>query len=165
MTPEDAEQMAKRALAQAREASEAGDFVSAVLSYKDALDLDPRNSTAAAELREATEAEQAMAPIRLAFQNSDYRSALWLLYRVGTVPRMIPLDRYRAAAWYNLGLVDLRAGRCEEALQDLKEVLAIRPEDGGARGTFELARECRKRSSQLSFRYQVEALAFRTMQE
>jgi tetratricopeptide (TPR) repeat protein len=122
-------------LARGREAMEARDFDAAVLAYNDALRADPANAEAQRGMALATESYKAVkaqheqiAGIRSAFEDGEYASALRVIYRLPDTFDRAMVDRWKANGWFNLGVVALRAGEVQQAIQHFDEVLAIREE-------------------------------------
>ena len=109
---------------------ESGNFAAAVVSYNDALKLDPQNEVARKKLHEAGELfreQKAKLDERQSafksFEEGDYRNALRLFYRFQPkdTAEAARLTRYKAIGWYNLGVRALLAGDCRLARSHLLE--------------------------------------------
>jgi len=109
---------------------ESANFAAAVLSYNEALKLDPQNEVARKKLNEAGELfreQKAKLEERAAafksFEEGDYRNALRLFYRFEPkdAAEAQRLSRYKAIGWYNLGVRALMAGDCRLARSHLLE--------------------------------------------
>jgi tetratricopeptide (TPR) repeat protein len=109
---------------------ESTNFAAAVVSYNDALKLDPQNEVARKKLHEAGElfrAQKAKLDEREAafksFEEGDYRNALRLFYRFEPKDdaEAKRLTHYKAIGWYNLGVRALIAGDCRLARSNLLE--------------------------------------------
>ena len=109
---------------------ESANFAAAVLSYNEALKLDPQNEVARKKLHEAGELfreQKAKLDEREAafksFEEGDYRNALRLFYRFEPkdTAEAQRLTRFKAIGWYNLGVRALLAGDCRLARSHLLE--------------------------------------------
>jgi len=157
-------------LAQANQRMAAGDFGGAVVSFNEALRADPMNLDAKRGLNEAGErykerkAEQdALEAIKLGFRDGEYTSALRLAYRLPpTIPESY-ISAIKAAGWYNLAIVALRAGDCREAISHLDEVLAVNADDADATKLREFASAHAEAPKDRAFLDYVEALPFRPL--
>ena len=144
-----------------------GNYAAAIVSFNNALLLDPEHSEAKISMERATEAyreqqelagawEQALSD----FRANRYRDALRAFYRLpggkeGDDPK---LERYKANAWFNMGLVALRSGRCEEAFDHFNESQSIRDRGVLLVDAIELSRRCRTERSSNAFRGEVDRL-------
>lgn len=160
------------ALQTAVDFAEKGEIEQASLAYRDVLMMgrdDPKALSGLMHLRrryqEALQTEIRFAPIRNAFESEDFRDALALLYRLPSDAAPARVRRASANGWYDLAVVALRAGRCDEAARDLGEAFALDLRPGGTGGAATLAARCDRMSSDRSFRAAAEALRFRDMDE
>lgn len=160
--------LVRQALEEAVRWAEAGDLEQAGLYHSEASLLagDGREILSAlGELerryRRACEVEGRFAPIRAAFEREDFHTALALLYRLPAAAESPRVRNALANGWYDLAIVALRAGRCDEAWRDLVESAA-----SGA--SFELHSEaraiavrCRTGSVERRLMARAESLRFR----
>jgi tetratricopeptide (TPR) repeat protein len=139
----DVAERAAEVLARAHASMDRGAWEQAVLEFNEVLELDPTNGEAAAGLldagqryreRKAQDAEYERA-VR-AFESGDYASALRVLYRLPADLRADDVRRLKVEGWYNLGVVELRAGNLSEARGHFGEVTAL---DDGDRAAAEAA--------------------------
>jgi tetratricopeptide (TPR) repeat protein len=155
-------------LGTARSAMDAGDWEAAIVSYDAVLELDPENAEAGEGLREAgkhyraRKAQQAEFDRAVrAFESGDYTSALRVLYRLPADIRPEDARALKIEGWYNLGLVELRAGDLEEATAHFEEAIAIDAEDGPTREALEFVDEYRGQPKDSMFYAAVEGMEFR----
>ena len=171
VTPATAEDRAKAVaadIAEGRQQIAAGDAAAAVISFNDALKLEPANADARAGLHEAGEKykaqkaqQDALSSIKLAFRDGEYASGLRLAYRLpaGVDPSVV--SHIKLAGWYDLGIVALRAGDCREAQGHFKEALAIAPGDAEVQRLADFAKSYADAPRDRRFLDFVEALQFR----
>jgi tetratricopeptide (TPR) repeat protein len=160
------------AMARGKSAMEAGDFATAVVAYNDALALDPGLDEARAGLSQAGERYKAQKAERdqidrakAAFDEGEFTPALKILYRLPQGRYAAEIEHYKANAWYNLGLVSLRAGNCKEAQESFDETLQINPGDPDVRRAKELARRYQGLEKDRAFYDLAESIPFRKMNE
>lgn len=169
-SPEDAAKLIASGLAMGRSLMNSGDFGGAVVAFNEALALDPRNVEARAGLEDAGERykaskaeREALNSIKLAFRDGEYTSGLRLAYRLPPSVSTAYTDAVKVAGWYNLAVVALRAGECNEALSHLDEALAIAPKDAEAKELRELASRYVDAVKDRVFLDRVEGLGFRPL--
>ncbi len=157
-------------LSKGRALMESGDFGAAVVAFNEALNLDPGNAAAKAGFDDAgvrytaRKAEQeSIDRIRLAFRDGEYTSGLRLAYRLPPTVSKSSVDVAKVTGWYNLSIVALRAGDCNEALAHLDEALGIEPSDAETKKLRDFASRYADAPKDRSFLDQVEALAFRSL--
>lgn len=155
-------------LAEARDAMASSEWERAILEYDAVLELDPNNREAAAGLldagagyreRKAQEAEFDRA-VR-AFESGDYTSALRVLYRLPEDLRVEDALRLKIEGWYNLGVIELRAGNLSEARSHFGEALALDADDRAAAGAAELIDRYRGQPLDGTYYTTVDRLEFR----
>jgi Tfp pilus assembly protein PilF len=170
-TPADRAKAVAADIAEGRQELAAGDSAAAVISFNDALKLDPGNAEARSGLHEAGEKyktqkaqQDALSSIKLAFRDGEYTSGLRLAYRLpaGVDPAVV--TRIKIAGWYDLGIVALRAGDCREAQGHFKEALAIAPGDAEVQRLSDFAKSYMDVPRDRRFLDFVEALQFRNPQ-
>jgi tetratricopeptide (TPR) repeat protein len=139
-----------------------------VISFNEALKLDPVNAEAKSDLHDAVEkyksqkAERdALDGIKMAFRDQEYTSALRLAYRLPPTVGQEVVARVKVAGWYDLGIVALRAGECREAIGHFDEALAIDSGDAEAKKLQEFAKTYVDSPRDRKFLDFVEALQFR----
>jgi len=169
-SPEETAKMIASSVAKGNALMVSGDFGGAVISYNEALALNPKNAEARAGLEEAgarykaNKAErEALNTIKLAFRDGEYTSALRLAYRLPPSVSKAYTDSVKVAGWYNLAVVAMRAGECREALSHLDEASEIDPADGDVKKLRALASRYVDAIKDRSFLTQVEALSFRPL--
>lgn len=167
-TPEERANAVASGLAAGRSRLAAGDFAGAVISFNDALTLDPGNETAMVGITEAGDRYKAIkaerdafASIRLAFRDGEFTSGLRLAYRLPETVDKTYSDAIKVAGWYNLAVVALRAGDCREAMSHLDEALQLAPSDGEAKKLRDFASRYANAVKDRPFLNRVEAQAFR----
>jgi len=166
-TRTDADRIAA-ALGRARDAMDTSRWEDAVFAFNEVLKIDPDNGEAAAGLREAgrayrdrQEQEQEYDRAVRAFAAGDYTSALRTLYRLPSDLRPEEAERLKIEGWYNLGLIELRAGNLDQATANFEEALAIDAEDGLTGEAVAFAERYRGRTKDRSFYDAVERMEFR----
>jgi tetratricopeptide (TPR) repeat protein len=170
MSTEDKAKAVAASLERGRERMADGDFGAAVVAFNEALRLDPANleakqglNTAGDRYKERKAEQDALESIRLAFRDGEYTSALRLAYRL---PSSVPesyVTGIKAAGWYDLAVVSLRAGDCNAAISHLDEVLTLIPGDPDATKLRELAARYSEQEKDRSYFDEVEALDFRPL--
>jgi len=155
-------------LAAGRRAMESGDWEAAILAYNEALEADPVNGEAAAGLldagaryRERKAQDEDYLRARRTFAGGDYASALRILYRLPEDLHPAEVRRMKVDGWFNLGLVELRAGDLDEATGNLREALALDDGDAGARRALAFADGYRDRAKDGAYYAAVQAMEFR----
>jgi tetratricopeptide (TPR) repeat protein len=145
-----------------------GNVAAAVISFNEALKLDPVNPEAKAGLHDAVEQYKArkaeldaVEGIKTAFKDGEYTAALRLAYRLPPTVSADTVARIKVAGWYDLGIVALRAGECREAIGHFEEALAIDAEDADAKKLHEFAKTYVDAPRDRKFLDFVEALQFR----
>lgn len=163
---------APEAMARAKAAMESEAYAEAVLAYNEALTLDPALDEARKGLMQAgeryktqkTERDQ-IDRAKAAFEEGEYTPALKILYRLPEGRYAQEVERYKVNAWYNLGLVSLRAGNCKEAQESFDEALTIRPGETDVRRVKGLAQKYQAAVKDRAFYDTVEAIPFRRIDE
>ena len=132
-------------------AYEEGNFAAAVLGYNEALKLDPLNEVARRRLEETGELyreqkelfEQRALAIK-AFNDTDYRNALRILYRIVPVDEAEAqrFERFKFNGWYNMGIRALKTGDCRLARSNLREAQQVDPTDPDLQYVLELSGSC-----------------------
>jgi Flp pilus assembly protein TadD len=158
------------AVARGQQQERSGEFGAAVISYNEALRLDPANAEAKAGLDQAAMAykaqkseRDAIESIKVAFKDGEYTSGLRLAYRLPPTIDRSYVDAVKLAGWYNLGIVALRAGDCREALTHMNDALEIDPDDERALEMKTFAERYLNAPKDRSFLDQAEAMAFRPL--
>jgi len=169
-SPEETAKMIASSVAKGNALMGSGDFGGAVISYNEALALNPKNAEARAGLEEAgarykaNKAErETLNTIKLAFRDGEYTSALRLAYRLPPSVSKAYADSVKVAGWYNLAVVAMRAGACREAMSHLDEASEIDPADGDVKKLRALASRYVDTVRDRAFLSQVEALSFRPL--
>ncbi len=170
--PQDPE--TRMALAQARyqegrRRARAGKVRQAMSLLEEALELDPvlfeakdLHDQLSQQVIEAERFDQDMATVRRAMEDHDYHSALWKLYRMQEAfPSLKGWDDNIASAWYNWGILLLKAGNLREAIGKFDEVLGIYPDDQEATRQRRLAERYFDRERDASYHTYVDALDMR----
>jgi tetratricopeptide (TPR) repeat protein len=129
--------MAQARYQEARRQVRSGNLRQAKVVLEEALVFDPMLFEAkdlydeiSQQLLEAERFEQDIATVRRSMQDHDYHSALWKLYRLQeSFPSVAGWDYNIASAWYNWGVLLLKAGNLREAMEKFDEVLGIYPND------------------------------------
>jgi tetratricopeptide (TPR) repeat protein len=170
INPQERAKQLAESLERAQARMNAGDFGAAVVSYNEALKLDPANLEAKAGLNEAGDRykahkaeEEAIGTIKISFKDGEYTTALRLAYRL---PASVPpayVSGIKVAGWYNLAVVALRAGDCKEAISHLDEGLGVTPGEPDTTKLREFAMRYADAPKDRSFLDQVEALVFKPM--
>ena len=126
-----------------------GDIVNARFEYQNALQIvrdKPEDLEALLpwiqHFRESLLAEERLSPIRTAFADDDFRTALALLYRLPAELEGRRTESLKGAAWYNLAIVALRAGNCDDAAFDIAEAAGQSPDLRGLQSLRALAATC-----------------------
>jgi len=159
-------------MAAAREALAREDAAAAIVAFDEVLKQDPSHEEARAGLLQAGEIYKAQKAVReqfesakIAFAEGEYTPALRILYRLPKGRYDGEIETFKFNAWFNLGLVSLRAGNCKEALSSFDEALAIRPRDENARRLKDLAVKFQDGARDRAFFDRVEAIPFRRIDE
>lgn len=160
-TVEEVFRLVEEGLGRAVQNREDGEFAAAALEYRRVLALSPSDSRAREGLADCTVLESYFAPIRQAFSEEDFRTALSLLYRMPSDVAPGPIRRAQINGWYDLGLVGLRASRCEYARESFYEALALSPSNPGVKSALALAEACGRTHGSVAFRAEVEKRRFR----
>jgi tetratricopeptide (TPR) repeat protein len=155
-------------IAKGKRQMDSGDVPAALISFNEALKLDPVNPDAKSGLNDAVEKYKArkaeldaMDGIKMAFRDQEYTSALRLAYRLPPTISGDVVARVKVAGWYDLGIVALRAGECREAIGHFEEALAIDGTDAEAKKLHEFAKAYVDAPRDRKFLDFVEALQFR----
>jgi tetratricopeptide (TPR) repeat protein len=133
---EDRQRLLESHLVKGRSLMAKGDWRGARDEAAAAVRLDPLNPTAR-ELEERAQAGldkqqrllEMFNEVRGLFEEKDYQSTLWKLYRLPREPVFGDLDLCIRNAWYNWGIASLKAGNVTDALQKISEALATDPDD------------------------------------
>ena len=170
--PQDPE--TRRALAQARyqeglRLARAGKVRQAMRVLNEALEFDPLlfeakdlHDELAQQVIEAARFDEDIATVRRAMEDHDYHSALWKLYRMQEAfPSVKGWDYNIASAWYNWGILLLKAGNLQEAIDKFDEVLGIYPDDREAIRQRSIAERYYGRDRDVSYHNYVDALDMR----
>jgi len=88
-----------------------------------------------------------------------------VLYRLPATSDKPRLDRYKANGWFNLGVVALRAGECQQARAHFGEALAVKPDDEDAKRLKAFAEKYDDVPKDRGFYDRVEALSFRGLDD
>ncbi|MEE9217577.1 MAG: hypothetical protein V3U98_00765 [Acidobacteriota bacterium] len=167
--PDDPEQrmaQAQARYAQAQKAAAAGDLHQAQALLFEALEVDPMLFEAkdlldeiAQRLIEEERFEVDLRTVRRAIQSRDYHSALWKLYRMQEAfPEIREWDRNIADAWYNWGVLLLKAGNCREAIEKFDEVAGIFSSDHEAIRQRKVAERYLARPKDVAYHSYVDVL-------
>jgi Tfp pilus assembly protein PilF len=170
MTPAERAKTVETAIARGQQQERAGDFGAAVVSYNEALRLDPANLDAKSGLNQAAAAykaqkseRDALESIKTAFKDGEYTAGLRMAYRLPPTIDRSYVDAVKMAGWYNLGIVALRAGDCREAMAHMSDALEIDPDDERALELKTFAERYLNAPKDRSFLDQAEAMAFRPL--
>jgi tetratricopeptide (TPR) repeat protein len=160
------------AMARAKAAMDSGAYAEAVIAYNEALKLDPSLDEARAGLTRAGEHYKIQKAERdqidrakAAFAEGEYTPALKILYRLPEGKYAGEIERYKVNAWYNLGLISLRAGNCKQAQESFDEALTIRSGETDVRRAKSLAQRYQATEKDRAFYDTVEAIPFRRIDE
>lgn len=163
---------ASEAMARAKAAVEAGDYAAAVIAYNAALTLDPGFDEARAGLALAGEQYKAQKAERdqidrakTMFSEGEFTPALKILYRIPEGRYAAEIERHKANAWFNNGLVSLRAGNCKEAQEHFAEALQIRPGDPDVLRARNMAQRFQAAPKDRAFYDAAEGIPFRKFDE
>jgi tetratricopeptide (TPR) repeat protein len=152
----------------------AGNYAAAIVSFNSVLLLDPSHREAKLSMEQATasykeqqELANAWEQSLVDFREGRYRDALRAFYRLpggaeGTDPK---LERYKANAWFNMGLIALNSGRCNEAQEHLVESATLNPDGKSLATATKLADSCKTSQREAGFRHELELLPARTLDE
>ncbi|HKQ61299.1 MAG TPA: hypothetical protein VJS92_08395 [Candidatus Polarisedimenticolaceae bacterium] len=153
-------------------AAENGNPEQAELAYRDALVLarhDPqvfrRVRPLCARFEELMSFERRLAPARAAAAQGAYRISLGMLYRLPAEGQESRIRHAQANDWYNLAIVELRAGRCEDARIDLREAEELSPGLGTVGEAQRLAQACGTAGAGRDYFSSAEELRFRGFEE
>jgi tetratricopeptide (TPR) repeat protein len=167
-TPEDRAKAVAADVADGKRQLDGGDVAAAVISFNEALKLDPVNPEAKSGLHDAVEKYKArkadldaLDGIKMAFRDQEYTAALRLAYRLPPTISADLVARVKVAGWYDLGIVALRAGECREAIGHFEEALAIDATDADVKKLHEFAKAYVDAPRDRKFLDFVEALQFR----
>ena len=159
-------------MARAQAAMLAGEYAAAVVAYDEVLRLAPDHAPAQEGLEHAGEGyreqQQRLERLQSAiahFNAGSFREALRIFYRIPEGGEQARFDRYKANAWYNLGVQALQSGNCKDARSHFDEVKSIRPADPGLAQAEMLAEACRSRSSDSNYYRDAKALALRGLED
>jgi hypothetical protein len=148
------------------------DYAAAVVDYAAALKREPENAEAKAGLQRAGDAYKArkleleqLDKVRMAFADEEFTSALHILYRLSGTTDKARIERAKANGWFNLGVIALRAGECQQARAHFDEALGVRPDDEGAKQMRAFAVKYTDAQKDRSFYDQVERLSYRSSEE
>jgi tetratricopeptide (TPR) repeat protein len=149
-----------------------GDYPAAILAYNEALTVRPEDAgiqerllVAGNRYREERERSEQWDQAIKAFENSDFRTALRLFYRMPTTEDQAKLQRYIANGWYNLGVQSLKSRTCQEAVDHLREAESAKPTDNGIRSALRLAQSCPRERNTTSFVVAIESLGYRSVDD
>jgi tetratricopeptide (TPR) repeat protein len=163
---------APEAMARAKAAMDSGAYAAAVIAYNEALTLDPSLEEARAGLMQAGDRYKVQKADRdqidrakIAFEEGEYTPTLKILYRLPEGRYAAEVERYKVNAWYNLGLVSLRAGNCKEAQESFDEALGLRPGETDIRRAKGLAQKYQAAAKDRAFYDAAEAIPFRRINE
>lgn len=152
----------------------AGNYAAAIVSFNNVLLLDPGHREAKLSMEQATASYKEQQDLAKAWEDSlvdfrqgRYREALRAFYRLpggaeGTDPK---LERYKANAWFNMGLVALNSGRCNEAREHFAESTALNPDGKSLATATKLGELCKSSQRDASYRHELEQLAARTLND
>lgn len=102
--------------------------------------------------------------VNRAFEEGDYHSALWKLYRLADAFPTVRTWNYNiAASWYNWGVKLLKAGNCREAIEKLDDTLKINPNDREAIRQKTVAERYLARPKDTAYFSYVDALNLRPL--
>jgi tetratricopeptide (TPR) repeat protein len=156
------------AVAKGKRLTESGDFSAAVVAFNEAVTLDPANldaraglAAAGAQYRAQKADQDALKAIESEFKEGEYASGLRLAYRLPATIDAGRVERVKAAGWYNLAVIALRAGDTRGAVSNLEEALAIDANDAEAGKLKDFARRYADVPKDRAFLDTVEALPFR----
>jgi tetratricopeptide (TPR) repeat protein len=159
-------------MVRAMDLMEAGDYAGAVLIYNQVLEIEPGHVEARAGLLKAGEkykawksAQDQLEAGRAAFRDGDFATALRIFYRLPPSVDRAMVDRYKVNGWYNMGLTSLRAGDTREAMSNLGDALALRPDDAGAKQARSLAERYTGQVKNRAYYAAVEALPPRSLED
>ncbi len=163
---------ASEAMARAKAAVDAGDYAAAVIAYNAALTLDPGFDEArtglalAGEQYKAQKAEREQIDrAKTMFAEGEFTPALKILYRIPEGRYAAEIERHKANAWFNNGLVSLRAGNCKEAQEHFAEALQIRPGDPDVLRARNMAQRFQAAPKDRAFYDAAEGIPFRKFDE
>lgn len=149
-----------------------GDYPAAILAYNEALAILPDDAAiqerllvAGSRYREERERAEQWDQAIKAFENSDFRTALRLFYRMPASEDQAKLQRYIANGWYNLGVQSLKSRTCQEALDHLREAESAKPTDNGIRSALRLAQSCPRERNTTSFVVAIDSLGYRSLDD
>lgn len=156
------------AMRRASNARSRGDFEEAILAYNEALSLDPDNRAAreglfqAGEIfRERRALNDQLRKARIAFEDGEYTAALRLFYRLPDDSiDDATLTRYKVNGWINLGILGLKAGDTERAIESLGDALELSNNHPEALRLMAFAEAHHDTATARSYYVEVNALEF-----
>ena len=172
LTPEEARKEISRLSREGKRLMEQGDYRGAAVAFSQVLDLDAANLDIKEQLDEATakileqkRLEEDVQTGKDLFLEKDYESALRKFYRLPHDRNLGNLDLFIRNAWYNWGVISLKAGNCPDALQRLQEALTVDPGDSDAHKQQEVADHYKDRPKDRAFYAYVDRLSLRTLDQ
>jgi tetratricopeptide (TPR) repeat protein len=168
----EASALSKEVVQEGKRLFDNGDYVNALVQFREALDLDPGNLDAkdwetktASEVGRREAFGREIATIRTAFSDYDYESALKKLYRMDppTEDAGAMVHRWTVICWYNWGVMRLQGSRLREAEEKFQEVLGLQPDDEEAANHLEVVRRYRSRSTDPTFKSYASRLTLRVL--
>jgi tetratricopeptide (TPR) repeat protein len=168
LTPEESAKSIAASLASGQSRMASGDLTAAIIAFHEVLTLDPNNEAAKAGIAEAGErykaskAERdALEAIRIAYRDGEFTSGLRLAYRLPPTVSASRTEAIKLTGWYNLSVVDLKAGDCKSAMAHLDEALQLAPSDADAKKLKAFAAHCDGATKDRAYLDSVESLSFR----
>jgi len=152
----------------------AGNYAAAIVSFNSVLLLDPKHREAKISMEQATvsykeqqELAEAWEQSLVDFRQGRYRDALRAFYRLpggaeGTDPK---LERYKANAWFNMGVIALNSSRCNEAQEHFAESATLNPDGKSLATATKLADSCKTSARDAGYRHELELLPARTLND
>jgi tetratricopeptide (TPR) repeat protein len=172
LTPEEARKEVARLSREGKRLMQQGDYRGAAVAFSQVLDLDAANleikeqlDQVTARILEQKRLEEDVQTGKELFLEKDYESALRKFYRLPRDRNLGNLDLFIRNAWYNWGVISLKAGNCPDALQRLQEALSMDPGDSEALKQEEVADHYKDRPKDRAYYAYVDRLSLRTLDQ
>jgi tetratricopeptide (TPR) repeat protein len=172
LSPQDVERRVAGHLIRGRQLLASEQWQELRKEMRTAMALDPFNlqvrelaDRAQARIDEQEKLLHEFGEVRRMYDQHDYQSVLWKLYRMPRDSTIGDVDRFIRNAWYNWAAMSMKSGNNQDALEKIGEALASDPKDAPALKLQAFAQRYASRAKDALYFAFAEELALRSIDQ